>query len=253
MKVLFIGEGPTDIGHSGMDPDRPRPATGPLAILARKVCPQIDADSLALRWVEIARFDPRGKKKGWEAKVAAAILLSARKFDCDGTICIADRDRQKERLSEMDAGLQRGLGQVGSEHAAVCGVAIESIEAWALGAPSALAAELEEEVKTIQREYRLKEVEQFCESSGKEEHRPKGLLERKTARTVSSHSRMLCGRRLRVRHCQVDVSLCRRRGVHGAGARSSSPFSLSSRRTSSSCSSSGRLLSSSTIRPIRVP
>ncbi|HYT93173.1 MAG TPA: hypothetical protein VEL76_30930 [Gemmataceae bacterium] len=178
MKVLFIGEGPTDIGHSGMDPDRPRPATGPLAILARKVCPQIDADSLALRWVEIARFDPRGKKKGWEAKVAAAILLSARKFDCDGTICIADRDRQKERLSEMDAGLQRGLGQVGSEHAAVCGVAIESIEAWALGAPSALAAELEEEVKTIQREYRLKEVEQFCESSGKEEHRPKGLLER---------------------------------------------------------------------------
>jgi hypothetical protein len=64
---------------------------------------------VALRWVEIARFDPRGKKKGWPAKVAAAILLSARKFACDGAICVADRDRQEDRLSEMDEGRRRGL------------------------------------------------------------------------------------------------------------------------------------------------
>jgi hypothetical protein len=61
---------------------------------------------------------------------------------------------------------------------AVCGVAIESIEAWILGAPTALAAELGVEVKTILREYRLKDVELFCESSGKKDHRPKGLLDR---------------------------------------------------------------------------
>src|SRR5262245_60587402 len=135
MKVLFIGEGPHDIGQLGDDPNSPQKAAGVITVLARKVCPDIDEDSWALRWSRIVRFNPDAKKRRYHAKVSAAIVLSGRKYGCDGTICVADRDKDKNRLKEMEKGRESGLNSLGGPYPVVCGVAVESIEAWTLGSP----------------------------------------------------------------------------------------------------------------------
>ncbi len=61
MRVLFIGEGPHDIGHQSFDP-QPRPATGTVPTLSRRVCPAIEEDSLALAWREIPILDRKSAK-----------------------------------------------------------------------------------------------------------------------------------------------------------------------------------------------
>ena len=58
MKVLFIGEGPHDIGAPNSNPNQPRPARGTIPILARRVCAGIAPESIALAWREISRFNP---------------------------------------------------------------------------------------------------------------------------------------------------------------------------------------------------
>lgn len=85
MKVLFIGEGPHEIGHSLAEhnPFQPRRAGGVLPALVRRICPMIQ-EPVALRWSELSRFRPDVKRVGLSAKVAAAVLLSARRFDCAG-------------------------------------------------------------------------------------------------------------------------------------------------------------------------
>src|SRR5262245_4649635 len=149
MKVLFVGEGNHDIGLSGKSWSQPRPAHGVVPVLSKRVCPSIElggespAASIALAWDDIARFSPT--RKGLEAKVAAAILLSSKQFGCAGTVCVydQDRDRDGERLSAMKRGKEKGLAAVDGRHAAAVGVAIKSIEAWTLGATQALAEELD--------------------------------------------------------------------------------------------------------------
>jgi hypothetical protein len=108
--------------------------------------------------------------------VAAAVLLSARKFGCDGIVCVTDQDREPGRLAEMEEGLDRGIMAVGGSHRGACGVAVESIEAWTLGAPAAIAEELGLDIGVVRREYPSPHVESLYERSGKEEHRPKALL-----------------------------------------------------------------------------
>jgi hypothetical protein len=65
---------------------------------------------------------------------------------------------------------------VSADHRAACGVAVESIEAWTLGAPEAIAAVLGEEPATIRVHYKPHHAESFYQHSGKPEHRPKDLL-----------------------------------------------------------------------------
>ena len=73
MRVLFIGEGPHDIGPQSFDP-QPRPATGAVPTLSRRACPAIDEDSLALAWREIPILDNRQVRRGLDAKVERAIV-----------------------------------------------------------------------------------------------------------------------------------------------------------------------------------
>ncbi len=178
MKVLFVGEGKTDIGPAefGMSP---QPARGPVFHLARKIVPHIDEEGCpAVRWSELTRFPPPDKKKGFEAKVAKAILVSARLHNCQGTICVADCDGDPTRLEDMIRGRDRGIEAVGGDHACACGLAVESIEAWTLGAPEAIAEVLEIDITEVRKCYPGKNVEELSEQSGKPEFHPKSLLDR---------------------------------------------------------------------------
>ena len=178
MKVLFIGEGRHDIGDSSPNSNLPRPAGGTIPTLAARVCAVVWSDSIALAWREIQRFNPEAKKRGFPAKVTGAALLGARKFDCAGCVCVTDRDTDENRGLELQEGANRARGLFPGL-ALATGLAIESVEAWTLGAPEAIAAELEMETDEVKKQLpRGIHVEELCERSGKEEHRPKLLLER---------------------------------------------------------------------------
>ena len=131
MKLLFVGEGPHDIGHPDFNM-QPRPAGGVVFALCQKVCPEIGKDSVALAWKEIPRLIPA--KKGLEGKVAAALMLAKRKFQCDGAVFVHDRDGDKTRLNQLESGIQRGREVTSHDFKAICGTAVETIEAWTLGA-----------------------------------------------------------------------------------------------------------------------
>jgi hypothetical protein len=57
-------------------------------------------------------------------------------------------------------------------------LAIESVEAWTLAVPDKIAEELGVSVELVRKQYPGLHVESMFEQSGKEEHRPKKLLER---------------------------------------------------------------------------
>ncbi len=178
MKVLFIGEGRHDIGDPDTNPVQPRLAQGTIPTLARNLCPRIAPDSLALAWREIARFNPSARKRGIPAKIAAAVLIAVRRFGCEATVVVGDRDGQIDRQTEMETGVDRAC-QLFPQHPTVWGLAIESVEAWTLGVPETIAEELGVEVKLVQQHYpRGVDVESLSERSGKTDHRPKQLLER---------------------------------------------------------------------------
>ncbi len=81
-----------------------------------------------------------------------------------------------------DAELQEGATRAAElfpGHPTVWGLAIESVEAWTLGAPEKIAEELGVEVELVRQQYpRGVDVESLCENSGKPDHRPKQLLAR---------------------------------------------------------------------------
>lgn len=172
-----MGEGPHDIGRQAPSLGEPGPAGGVVATLARRVVPAIAGDSPALRWTELSRFHPSARKSGLEAKVAAAILISQRRLGLAGTICVVDRDGDTDRLAALRAGRERGLASAAPGHAVVCGVAVESIEAWTLGARAALATELGLEISALS-SHLPSDIEALREQSGKQEKRPKALLQR---------------------------------------------------------------------------
>lgn len=175
MRVLFVGEGPHDIGRGGTSHAEPGQAAGVVPALARRVLPDLAADSLALRFCDLPRFSPGPGGRGFAGKVAAAILISQRRYGLAGTICVADRDRDRQRLPAMQEGRTRGLAAVAVPHAVVCAVAVESIEAWTLGARQALGQELAIPAPELARRLPA-DVEALSESSGKPERRPKRLL-----------------------------------------------------------------------------
>lgn len=177
MKVLFVGDGKHDVGGGDGDVDRPRPARGVVATLARQIAPAISAESIALYWREITRL-PKEKTtgSGYAAKARAAKVIAARRHGCVGVIAVADSDRHGvSRLDEIGAGLAN------SPHC-VAGLAVESIEAWTLGAPDALAATLGIEANSVgQCCPKGVHVEVLYAQSGKPEHHPKKVLAAITA------------------------------------------------------------------------
>lgn len=177
MKVLFVGEGPHDIGPPNPIPDRPRVAGGAIPTLTRRICDRVDADSVAVTWSEIPRFHAHAKKRGYPAKIAAAALLSTRRFGCAATVAVADRDGKTARSAELQSGVEQAR-QLVPGHSVVWGLAVESVEAWTLGAPQALAEELNVDIGLVEQQSpRGVHVEALLETSGKAEHRPKAIIE----------------------------------------------------------------------------
>lgn len=174
MKVLFVGDGRHDVGRDDGVSNEPQRAGGVVPALSRRVYPGIGADSIAFKWKDIPRFQPG--KKGYAGKVPAAVL-KARQHGCMATVCVVDRDRDEGRHEQLEDGIQAARRLL-PDHRVVCGVAVESIEAWTLGAPETLAAELGLSPDQIRKAYAPSKVEDFCETSGKEEYRPKALLAR---------------------------------------------------------------------------
>jgi hypothetical protein len=181
VKVLFVGEGSHDIGESSPTPGNPRPARGTAPALARRIWPAISPESLSIAWREIHRFRSPGHGRpgrGYANKVIAAVLLSERKFGCKATIAVADRDGKQEREVELLDGAERARS-VAQYHPVVWGIAVESIEAWTLGAVDAIAEVLGIDVQLVKEEFPSGvNVEKLKEQSGKPDHRPKPLLER---------------------------------------------------------------------------
>jgi hypothetical protein len=177
MKVLFVGEGPHDVGSPDFAPGV-RAASGVIPILARSVCPQVGTDSVSIFWREVPVLPLKKKKmRGWSAKVRSSIAIAV-KNNCVGTVCVADRDREDDRLAAMEDGMREASEGLGLTHPSVCGTAVESIEAWVLGVPTALASVLGLDVAAIQKQYHVGAVEGLHQRSEKAEKRPKDLLEK---------------------------------------------------------------------------
>jgi hypothetical protein len=95
-----------------------------------------------------------------------------------GTVVVTDRDADPDRRAALEAGVARAR-QLFPGHPIAWGLAVESVEAWTLGSPDAIADELDVEIARVHGEYpRGVPVEALSERSGKEAHRPKRLLER---------------------------------------------------------------------------
>ena len=175
MKVLFVGEGPNDVGSPSFAP-RPSPVDGFVPRLARKLSPGI-SKCVGLFWREIPVLNREKRKRGFAAKVASAIVL-AELDGCDGTICVTDQDGDVDRLPAMEEGATRGLRTAKRGHRTACGVAIESIEAWVLGVPTAVASVVGVEKDQVLSHYKLAQVEELNPRSGEPKKRSKDLLDK---------------------------------------------------------------------------
>lgn len=171
MKVLFIGDGAHDVGTPSFSPT-PRPPAGVVSTLCRSLQPAISQESVALSWVEIPRLNKT--KRGLKHKLVAATELAIR-HGCVATIAVVDQDRDRKRLES----LREGQSKIQNHRTAV-GMAIESIEAWTLGAPLAIAQKLNISTNDLTKFYSPTHVESYYENSGKQELRPKGILQRIT-------------------------------------------------------------------------
>jgi hypothetical protein len=148
VKVLFVGEGLYDIGNAYRHQTECK-AGGVVPTLTQLVCPSI-SEAIALRWTHVPlipmgvkRLDRGMKTSGYRAKVKRAILLSSVKYGCDGTVCVADGDTAPDDcLDAMNEVKEEALRVIGKGHFVACGVAFQSIEAWTLGEPEAIAQEI---------------------------------------------------------------------------------------------------------------
>jgi hypothetical protein len=177
VKVLFVGEGKHDIGPAefGAPSGDGRPPRGVVPALAARAVPAVDlASSRTLSWRDIPLLS-REKRTGLDRKVKGAALVARRRLGCVALVCVHDRDGQRNasRLESM----RRGANEASEHLPVVCALAVESIEAWTLGAPGALADELGLEPSTLRRHYDPGRVEVLHEGIGKAEKQPKALLE----------------------------------------------------------------------------
>lgn len=173
MKVLFVGEGDHDVGKSSFAP-QPSPAAGVVSTLARKVVPEISTDSVMIKRDRLPLTGSR-KKDPLVQKVIAAAELAAR-HGCQATVFVHDLDRQDVIQQRLRDGQQMAC-ESRPGHPVVIGVAVQSIEAWTLGARSGLKAVLQVSDAELDVIYRPTQVETYFNSSGKPEHQARRLLE----------------------------------------------------------------------------
>lgn len=140
--------------------------------------PTISDESASYRWKDIPVLDKRDKRRGWAAKVKRAIALASRK-GFDATICVVDEgQRESGRLAEMREGVELGLTLADTSHKVALGVAVRTIEAWTLGAPTALCSVLHIDQERLREVYDERHVEDFHPDSGRPEYRSKEHIDR---------------------------------------------------------------------------
>ncbi len=180
-RVLFVGDGKHDVGGPEWPTEDPFPAGGVVSYLAAKVAAIDREGSLALRWSQIVRL-PLGGRRGYAAKVRAAQLLAERRLGLQGVVCVIDEDNDPSRRefpAQAQAHGNDGCPTVG-------GVAVRSIEAWTLGTPTALAEVLGTSRDKLRGACPTVAVEELYEGSGKQELRPKLLLDRLARRFANT-------------------------------------------------------------------
>ncbi|MCY1008192.1 hypothetical protein OV079_22055 [Nannocystis pusilla] len=179
-RVLFVGDGKHDIGVPDWPTDEPFPARGVVPHLAERVAAVDRAHSLAMPWSHprLSRFQPKNRAqrtRGYEAKVRAAMLQIERGvLRVDGLVCVVDEDNDPERRNLPDV-----LHVHASERCPIAaGVAVRSIEAWTLGARTALAQALRTKVDMVEKTCPSSSVEELYEGAGDRSRRPKHILQR---------------------------------------------------------------------------
>jgi hypothetical protein len=190
MRTIFlVGEGKTDIGTAGQPSVLPHEAReGVVQVLVRRV---LDAPASELEFKPRAVRDfPKepGKFKGprleGDARKAYRAYQLAR-FDHDGMIMVRDSDNTgDERLAQMEAGIAAARQRSGPRIPHACGLAIQTIEAWVLGA---LACR-DQPVPALPRGKAIEELWGSANDPG------------------SNHPRPLCRRALRDIHMSDDLS-----------------------------------------------
>lgn len=171
MRVLFVGEGVHDVGRDAES--QGEPAGGVVQTLVRGLHPHVAADSPARHWKDMPRFRV-GPSRGLTSKLKAAVLLAQRTYRCAAIVAVVDRDHDDSRVADLHAACQS------AHHDAlpvVGGVAVNSIEAWTLGAPTALATVLGTTVDKLTRHYQPARVERLYQNSDDAAKRPKDLLD----------------------------------------------------------------------------
>jgi hypothetical protein len=127
---------------------------------------------------KLARFQPTNRPRrthGYEAKIRAAQLQIERGvLPLEGLVCVVDEDNASER---------RNLPAVVNAHATercpiVCGIAVRSIEAWTLGARTALAQVLGITPEKVLKTCPSGPVEDLYEGNADRSRRPKWVLQR---------------------------------------------------------------------------
>lgn len=174
MKVLFVGEGPHDIGRTEYGTEF-TPADGIVSTLCKRISPNISNESASISLRRLTAYSP-SKKAGLDHKLRIATELAKRR-GFGGTIAVVDDDNGKHgRLEQLKDG-QRSCLNDDPNHRIAVGVAVKSIEAWVLADPKALAQCLGKSVGEVEQKYRPGNVEQFHDQSGKPEYHSKKLLE----------------------------------------------------------------------------
>ena len=175
MRVLFVCEGDHDAGKS--DPlnwSGDRPAGGVVPLLCAKVCPVIDlpaSRSLPAKHPYLLPGERTRRnfsrsallaRHGLDVKAARAVVFADRSGFA-GTVMIVDADSAPATaIADMEAGAKTGTDSLGRPHGFVGGLAVQSIEAWTLGAPTALAACLKSDANGLRRHYSVADVEEFA-------------------------------------------------------------------------------------------
>lgn len=168
MKILFVGEGDHDIGGAS-ETGGDRAPNGVVPTLAHRVCPNINLrdGSASKSWQSIPVLLKDRSPGSTRYRKARNAVTYSHSQGFDGTVVVIDRDRDENKAQEIRDGLNRGAQLAGDGHLVAGGVAVESIEAWTLGAPTAICQELNVSVKQLMSVYKPARVERDLYANSK--------------------------------------------------------------------------------------
>lgn len=149
--LLFISEGPTDLGSSVFNDDLSSEKTGTIATFVKKILSDITHKNIDfnVKTERLARLHHHHKKgnkyvlKGYEKKIHYVMKMLADPYgkyaDCDGIVFVVDQDNDPKRIERLRSGKEqaRKIFELQNIRIAV-GVAILMIEAWLLADPKAI-------------------------------------------------------------------------------------------------------------------